>query len=233
MTAGRGRTLLLVTSVLLALVVGVVLATRSSGGDRSAVRPDGTEATPVLPSAASAGVPSVIVPGRPGEVAATLDPRALRDTAAPRYNSLDVWFVRMMIPHHGQALQMAALARDRAGSPGVRALAERIRSSQGAEVGVLQGWLDTRGLPREVAGHDHATMRGMQSASAVRRLAEARGEEFDRLFVRMMSDHHGGAVEMARDLLAVGVDRTLREFADGVVAEQRAEIARMRDLLAP
>jgi uncharacterized protein (DUF305 family) len=71
---------------------------------------------------------------------------------------------------------------------------------------MMRGWLQARGLSTDVPGHDHASMRGMQSPEAMRQLAAARGAEFDRLFVRMMSEHHRGAVQMATDLLKVGAD---------------------------
>ncbi|MFG3698226.1 DUF305 domain-containing protein [Micromonospora sp. NPDC047620] len=232
MTNRRARILAVVTSVFVVSVVAVVL---SRSGEDSTAPP----AQPVAASAsASAPVdparPAVIVPGRPGEAAAVRPAEELRDAApTSRHNSMDVWFVRMMIPHHAQALEMAALAPDRAGDPDLRALAERIRASQGPEIGMMRGWLQTRGLSPDVPGHDHGTMRGMQSPEAMRQLAAARGAEFDRLFVRMMTEHHRGAVQMATDLLKVGADLTLSEFANSVATEQAVEIDRMRDVLAP
>ena len=145
---------------------------------------------------------------------------------------MDVWFVRMMIPHHAQALEMAELAPDRAADPDIRALADRIRASQGPEIGMMRGWLQNRGLSAEAEGHDHGTMRGMQSPEAMRQLAAARGADFDRLFVRMMTEHHQGAIEMATNLLKVGADLTLNEFANSVATEQTVEIDRMRNVLA-
>ncbi|PZF89957.1 DUF305 domain-containing protein, partial [Micromonospora deserti] len=175
--------------------------------------------------------PPVIVPGRPGEPAA-VRPAGEVHAPAPRHNAMDAWFVRMMIPHHAQAVEMAELAPDRAADPDIRALADRIRASQGPEIGMMRGWLDTRGLSAEVAGHDHGTMGGMQSPEAMRRLAAARGADFDRLFVGMMTEHHRGAIEMATNLLRVGSDATLSEFANSVATEQAVEIDRMRGLLA-
>ncbi|MFC0033004.1 DUF305 domain-containing protein [Micromonospora chaiyaphumensis] len=226
MTGRQGRVWLAVTAlVALAVMVGVVLA--GWGGSRPAAAPAGPSATATPPVDA----PPVVVPGRPGEPAATRAAQEVRDGAPPRYNGLDVWYVRMMIPHHQQAVEMASLAPDRAADPRVRAVADRIRAAQGPEIGVLRGWLGARDLPAEVAGHDHGTMRGMQSAEAVRQLAAARGADFDRLFVRMMTAHHEGAVIMSTDLLKVGADQTLQEFANAVAVEQSAEIARLRDLI--
>ncbi|TDB77445.1 DUF305 domain-containing protein [Micromonospora sp. KC723] len=227
MTARRGRILLVVTlSAVLLAALGFTLRPT----DRRAAVSAGSTAV-VSPPPASVDGPPVIVPGRPGESAAARPAHEVRATAPPHYNSLDVWFVRMMIPHHEQALEMAQLVPDRAASPGIKAIAERIRGAQGPEIGMMRGWLDSRGLSAEVPGHDHGTMRGMQSPEAVRRLAAARGADFDRLFVRMMTEHHQGAVTMATDLLGVGADQQLNEFANSVATEQAVEIDRMRALL--
>ncbi|MEU4480383.1 DUF305 domain-containing protein [Micromonospora sp. NPDC023966] len=227
MTGRQGRVWLAVTALVALLVVVGVALTRS--GDE---RPAADAASPSA-TVSPVDAPPVVVPGRPGEAAATRAAQEVREGAPPRYNSLDVWYVRMMIPHHQQAVEMATLAPDRAADPRVRAVADRIRAAQGPEIGVLRGWLGARGLDAEVPGHDHGAMRGMQSADAMRQLAAARGAEFDRLFVQMMTAHHEGAVIMSTDLLKVGVDQTLQEFANSVATEQSAEIARLRELIAP
>lgn len=227
MTTRRGRVLVVVTSAVLLLIVAVVALRSAAAPVPIATR---STSTPTV-SATSGDGPPVIVPGRPGESAVVRPAQEVRDAGPPRYNTMDAWFVRMMIPHHIQALQMAALAPDRAGDPRVRAFAERIRTSQAPEIGMMRGWLDTRGLALEVTGHDHGTMRGMQSPEAMRRLAAARGVDFDRLFVRMMTDHHQGAVEMATNLLKVGADLAIEELATSVAAEQAVEMDRMRELI--
>ncbi|SCG36216.1 DUF305 domain-containing protein [Micromonospora humi] len=234
MTGRPARVWLPVTALAALLAIGgPALAGCDDDSRPAADRPGPTTAGPATPSVTgTVSAPPVLVPGRPGEPATTRAAGQVRDAAQPRYNGLDVWYVRMMIPHHEQALEMAKLAPDRAADPRIRAVADRIRAAQGPEVGVLRAWLSTRDLPAEVAGHDHATMRGMQSAEAMRQLSDARGAAFDRLFVRMMTAHHEGAVVMSSDLLKVGADQTMQEFATGVAVEQSAEIGRMRALLA-
>jgi uncharacterized protein (DUF305 family) len=230
MTNRRARTLAIVT---LALVLPlVVLVVVRSGDDPRGARSVSAPATTASAGTPAPTGPAIIVPGRPGESAAVRAAEEVGDVGPAPHNSMDVWFVRMMIPHHAQALEMAELAPTRAADPDIRALADRIRASQGPEIGMMRGWLQNRGLPAEVEGHDHGTMRGMQSPEAMRQLAAARGADFDRLFVRMMTEHHQGAVQMATDLLKVGSDLTMSEFANSVATEQAVEIARMRDLVA-
>ncbi|MFG3555966.1 DUF305 domain-containing protein [Micromonospora sp. NPDC047557] len=232
MTVRRARLLAVVISAAI-IVVLAVLAVRATGDPRrpaaaGATSPAATAASPTGPPP-----PPVLVPGRPGEPAVARSAQELRDDSPPRYNGLDTVFVQMMIPHHEQALEMSTLAQERAGDPRIRAYADRIRAGQGPEIKVLRGWLATRGLPETAPGHDHAGMRGMQSPEAMKRLTAARGVEFDRLFIAMMTDHHQGAVTMATDLLSVGVDATLNELATSLATEQAIEIARLRELTPP
>lgn len=54
----------------------------------------------------------------------------------------------------------------------------------------------------------------------------------DRDFANMMIPHHQGAVEMAEAELRFGHDPVLRRLAQGIIVEQRQEIAVMRGALA-
>ncbi len=54
--------------------------------------------------------------------------------------SADAHFIVMMIPHHEGAIAMADLAVQRARHPQIRALAERIRTSQGQEIAQMRRW---------------------------------------------------------------------------------------------
>ncbi|RLP96527.1 DUF305 domain-containing protein [Micromonospora sp. CV4] len=231
MTSRRTRTLALVTLALVLPLMAFILARAGGDPETGAAQP---VSAPATSTPAASPVPTdltVIVPGRPGESAATRPAHEVRDAGPAPHNSLDVMFVRMMIPHHAQALEMAELAPDRATDADIRALADRIRASQGPEMGFMRGWLQTRGLTAELQGHDHSAMRGMQSPEKMRQLAAARGADFDQLFVQMMTEHHQGAIALATDLLTVGSDLTLSEFANSVATEQTVEIDRMREVL--
>ncbi|WP_433538884.1 DUF305 domain-containing protein [Micromonospora sp. CA-249363] len=230
MTVRRGRLLAVVIAATIVAAL-VVLAVRAAG-DPGPPAAASASASPT-PTTTGPPPPPVLVPGRPGEPAVVRSAHELRDDSPPRYNGLDTVYVQMMIPHHEQALEMSTLAVDHAADPRIRAYADRIRAGQGPEIKVLRGWLSTRGLPETAPGHDHAGMRGMQSTEAMRRLAAARGVEFDRLFITMMTDHHQGAVTMATDLLSVGADATLNELATSLATEQAIEINRLRELTPP
>jgi uncharacterized protein (DUF305 family) len=54
----------------------------------------------------------------------------------------------------------------------------------------------------------------------------------DHDFAAMMMPHHQGAVDMALAELRYGKDERLRRLAEGIIVEQRSEIALMRSILA-
>lgn len=54
----------------------------------------------------------------------------------------------------------------------------------------------------------------------------------DRDFAAMMIPHHQGAIEMAQAQLRYGKDERLRRLAQGIIVEQRQEIAVMQAILA-
>ena len=51
----------------------------------------------------------------------------------------------------------------------------------------------------------------------------------DEDFVRMMTPHHQGAIDMAKVELRYGTDPTLRRMAQDIVSSQEKEIREMRD----
>ncbi|MFE5207049.1 DUF305 domain-containing protein [Streptomyces sp. NPDC056600] len=157
-------------------------------------------------------------------------------TASPgQPNAADVAFATGMIPHHRQAVEMAGLAPDRAASAEVKRLAAEIEKAQDPEITTLSGWLESWGedVPAEGAAGGHAAHGGggMMSAEDMESLREASGPAFDEAFLRMMIEHHEGAVAMAGTERADGSHPPARRMAADIIDAQSSEIARMKDLL--
>ncbi len=215
-------------------VVALALAGLLLGGCSAA--PDDE---PEAGADAGTGDTTILQPGRPGDEAETVGPDALPEAAD--WNHSDVAFVQMMVPHHAQALEMSALAPQRAASPQIRALARRIKGAQGPEVLTLSSWLQTRRIDVPTAGedpevydhgeHGHMEMTGMLTRQEMARLKATSGARFDRMFLRGMIAHHQGAVDMAQTVAVDGTDLQVSEIAADVSIGQQAEINRMRDLL--
>jgi uncharacterized protein (DUF305 family) len=190
--------------------------------------------------------PSVVQPGAPGQPTRTLPPTT-RATLPPR-SPKDVEFMRGMIMHHAQAVEMTALIESRTENRELRLLGARISKSQADEIEFMKRWLEVRGeqVPPPASGkahthapgHDapshHLLMPGMLSPKQMDALREAKGAEFDRLFLAGMIQHHNGALIMVKDLFdtaGAGQDAELFNFATDVDSGQRAEIKRMQDML--
>ncbi|HET7229746.1 MAG TPA: DUF305 domain-containing protein [Longimicrobium sp.] len=195
----------------------------------------------------------------PGARPSVAPPAARADTGgAPRHNAADVAFMRGMMAHHAQALEMTALVPTHTENTQIQLLARRIDVSQQDEIATIRRWLQDRGEAVPAAGahaghdmagmqhdmpgmqHDtsameHARMPGMLSPEEMARLRAATGVEFDALFLQLMIRHHEGALTMVEQLLAAPGAAQQPDtfgFANDVDADQRAEIARMQRLLA-
>lgn len=232
MVQARWRTLpvlVTVAAVLLGAAVAVAFAFSEPSKHTGRTPPESNQARTSSP------VP-VIVPGRPGEPASVRSSDEVTAPESTAYSTMDASFVRMMIPHHAQAVQMAALAPSRTDNPQILGLAGRIRAAQAPEIARLRAWLRSRHLtesdnPHADHGTGHASMRGMQSPAAIRELAAARGDRFDKTFVAMMSDHHQGAMDMATEALKTTRNVEVEQIAAAIATEQSIEIARMREVI--
>ncbi|MFJ2032372.1 DUF305 domain-containing protein [Streptosporangium sp. NPDC087985] len=175
----------------------------------------------------------ILAPGRPGEPARTISPsEAATAVPAPTANAVDVKYMRDMISHHRQAIDMAVLAPTRAGSDTLKSLASRIKDAQGPEIQYMTTWLQQQG--QKAPGHhaDHAGMPGMATPAQMEALRAASGKEFDQLFLTLMSAHHQGALTMSEEVLIGGSHIKVEELANDVTATQSAEIRRMQEMLA-
>lgn len=123
------------------------------------------------------------------------------ETAAVDFNSADVVFAQMMIPHHEQAVQMSDMILAKGGvDERVRDLATQIKAAQQPEVDQLQDWLTDWGASESAddghGGHDQS---GMMSSDDLAALETATGTEAARLFLEQMVIHHEGAIGHGRN----------------------------------
>ena len=157
-------------------------------------------------------------------------------SAAVQHNAQDTTFAQMMIIHHEGALEMSELAIERAATPEVKSLAERISKAQGPEIEQMTSWLQAWGeqvTPSGHSGHDMAgmDMNGKSQEDVMAELGALSGTEFDKAFLEAMVAHHEGAVVMAQDQLAGGENEEAVALAEQIISDQEAEIAEMQDML--
>ena len=181
--------------------------------------------------------PQIVQPGAPGQATRVITAGTAVELLPVKHTPADVRFMQGMIGHHAQAIEMTDLLATRTQSEDMRKLAQRIDVSQTDEIRMMQEWLKRRNeaLPDPHAHHHGgALMPGMLSAEEMARLADAKGQAFDRLFLESMIKHHEGALVMVQELFATpaaGQEPEIFAFANDVDADQRMEIDRMRVML--
>jgi uncharacterized protein (DUF305 family) len=162
------------------------------------------------------------------------------------YTAADIKFMNGMISHHAQALLMAGWASSHGASPSVLTLTSRITNAQQDEITGMQKWLRDRhqpvpeanphGMTMKMDGMEHTMlMPGMLTESQLKQLDDARGKEFDRLFLTFMIQHHQGAVTMVTNLFdtyGAAQDISVFKLASDISADQTTEIERMQKMLA-
>jgi uncharacterized protein (DUF305 family) len=156
------------------------------------------------------------------------------------HNAADVAFAQGMIPHHRQAVEMAAMVPSRTSNPDVRMLATHISWDQQAEIrtmtGLLAQWgepeaMDHGGMPG-MPGMVDGVMPGMVDGATMSHIKSLTGPAFDQLWITSMIDHHQGAVTMARTELADGRSPDAKKLAEMIIIAQQREIAQMNNLVS-
>lgn len=172
----------------------------------------------------------------------------------PGESSAEAGFARDMQVHHGQAVEMSLLVRDRSDDVEIRLLALDIATAQAQQQGQMFAWLVMWGLPQTSssvemewlsrpvidgsAGHDghgdHTPgepMPGVATFEQMQALQNATGVDAERLYLELMIVHHVGGVDMAEALLARSDDPVVTQLARGMVQVQAKELDYMTELL--
>lgn len=180
---------------------------------------------------------------------------ATTSAPTPGEASAEAGFARDMQVHHGQAVEMALLARDRSDDPEIRLLALDIATAQTQQQGQMFAWLATWGLPQtssepemewlarpvidgsaEQGGHGAHTagepMPGVATFEQMQALQNATGVEAERIFLELMIAHHQGGVDMAESVLARSTHPLVTGLAEGMILLQSKELDYMSELLA-
>jgi uncharacterized protein (DUF305 family) len=206
------------------------------GHDRSAIRA-------VRIAVAVIAVPLVIA-------IAFLAGRVTAGDSTPTDISADAGFARDMQVHHGQAVEMSLIVRDRTADERIRLLAYDVLRTQQQQAGQMYAWLELWGLPQASnqapmtwaggMGHDMGAaggsaaapaMPGMASAADLRRLGTLQGRDAERLYLQLMIAHHRGGVEMAEAAIRLAHQPDVLELARKIVVAQESEISMMQGML--
>ena len=161
--------------------------------------------------------------------------------AAGLYTQDDLLFMRHMIVHHEQALELSALVPSRTTRDELVRFARQIDGAQRAEIDQMESLLAIaadRGMT--VPHHDmdrDPPMPGLLSKARMDALAAATGAPFERLWLEGMIVHHEGALAMGRAQQRRQFETGRHPYGidvlvDDILVVQRAEITRMKAWLS-
>ena len=150
--------------------------------------------------------------------------------AAGDLSSDDVMFLQMMIPHHQQAIDISDLALTKSADSELLALAKSIRDEQAAEIVTMKAWLDAAGADLEMGHSMNHSMGGMLSDSELAALKAATGKSFDLLWLKGMTGHHDGAIDMAA-MIENSKNPEIKSFAQAIVSSQSEQNKAMAEML--
>lgn len=156
------------------------------------------------------------------------------DGSGQTHNSADVSFTTGMIPHHGQAIEMADMAIKQAESADVIDLARQIKDAQEPEIQQMSGWLESWGEPvpdSTMGSMSGMEMENMMTGQEMKMLGDSSGVTFDRRWLAMMIEHHRGAIAMAETELTEGESAEAKQLATAIIDAQQTEIDTMGDLV--
>ena len=184
----------------------------------------------------------IIQPGAPGYPSKVLNESEATNIANTSYINADVKFLQGMIVHHEQAILMSEMADIRTNNKTIIDLAKRIDASQKDEINFMESWLKDRDEFNNVANSSHQNhkmhasmnMEGMATPKQLDDLRNSNSTDFDRLFLKLMINHHDGALEMVEELKKYpgnAYDPILNEFVSDLINDQGVEIERMNVIL--
>ena len=150
---------------------------------------------------------------------------ATSSQSGSEYSADDINFAEMMIPHHKQAIEMSEIALLNTTNPEVLQRAQEIKDAQAPEIELMMSWAGVK-----VSTHAGHMMDGMLSNGELDDLREAKGSDFDALFLKGMIKHHEGAIVMAQEV-ATSANKDVADLSASIVNAQQLEISAMKELL--
>lgn len=135
-------------------------------------------------------------------------------------------FMQKMIDHHNMATEMAKVCLQKAAHEELRGMCQNIIDSQTKEIQEMQSWLQSW---YQITKEPMMMAEGEQMMS---QLNAASGDEFDKMFMQMMIEHHTTAIEEATACVKRAEHQELKDLCQNIITSQQQEIEQMQTWLA-
>jgi uncharacterized protein (DUF305 family) len=140
-------------------------------------------------------------------------------------------YAMMMVMHHTGAIKMAQKELSSGDDATMKAIAQRVITTQQAEVTQFNAFLTAH------PAHSPMVMEFMDRADAVMMAMDKNNDlrvltgDADQDFAQLMIDHHSSAVEMSEDELSLGRETTPKTIAAKIITDQQKDIEELQDWL--
>lgn len=135
-------------------------------------------------------------------------------------------FMQTMIDHHNMAAEMSKVCLQKATHEELRGMCQNIIDSQTKEIQEMQSWLQSW---YQITKEPMMMADGEQMMNP---LNAASGDEFDKMFMQMMIEHHSKAIEEATTCVQRAEHQELKNLCQNIITSQRQEIQQMQTWLA-
>ena len=157
----------------------------------------------------------------------------------PDNGSVEAGFLRDMVTHHAQAVEMAMTDYRRTTDPELAVLTYDLATAQQAQIGMMMATLDLWGLPQTGDGPamgwmgmpTTGLMPGMATPEQLQLLQTLPPERADILLLQLMIVHHRAGIDMANAVLDRSDNGEVRRLAETFNRTQSAEVDNMNAML--
>ena len=142
-------------------------------------------------------------------------------------NKTDVDFLKLMMPHHKGAVEMAEYEVDHGKNNEMIQLAKGIIAEQQIEIQMMKNLLSSQlsieahnDLSKDWAATMNTMMKDMPKETTLKNI--------DMAFAKVMLPHHQAGIDMAKVLLQHGNEHAVKRMAESIISSQQIEIEQMK-----
>lgn len=156
-----------------------------------------------------------------GSTMRTGEPAKESKAAAAPY---DLQALDTLAEHHREGIEISKLADDKAEMPEVRSMATNVERDDAEELTRLQAYRTMWFGARQRAENPNLPGAEGLTPQEMSQLKNLVGEDFDRMFIDKMIEHHRSGIALVNDIKKNTQREELQEMADEMLREQENEL---------
>lgn len=135
----------------------------------------------------------------------------------------DAQFLDKMTQHHREGIEMAKIANNKASSQQVKDMSQKMMIDQQKEIEQMQQWRKEyfSKVPKSTQMPERMDMSALKTATA---------DEFDKIYLSLMSKHHKSGIDMFEEAQDKASNKQIQEFAKKGAQKQSQEVKEMEHI---